>query len=269
MKAKILTTAMLSFALLLSIGASLVAIEASATDATVTKVKWDGSGVVNVNWKSDDDAKMVFYTNGSIIKGKIIMEDKNDNPYGYGVDTSDVKVRAKVKNGGEIGYWFKRTDSYKPMYGGAGQEVYTYIGSDNKAFFKWHSWSNYAQYRSCNYGWQNNNQITAKGNHYIYHRFYVNKNNGASIEIGVDGKTELTIMNEDHWGKSFKFGKGCGCYTNAKVTIYGNGFFNQTATAKHHLETDTGIEIDGNAYYQVSAGFTRGFHFSNFALEGS
>jgi len=265
-KAKILTTAMLSFALLLSVGASLVTIEASAT---VAEVDWDGSGVVNVNWKSDDDAKMTFYTGGNTIKGKITMEDKNDNPYGYGVDTSDVKVEAKVKNGGEIEYKFKRTDSYERMYGGAGQEVYTYIGSSNKASFKWHSWSNYARYRSCNYGWQNDNQITAKGNHYIYHRFYVNKNNGASIEIGADGKTELTIMNEDHWGKSFKFGKGCGCYTNAKVTIYGNGFFNQTATAKHHLETDTGIEIDGNAYYQVYTEFTGGFHFGNFALEGS
>ena len=237
--------------------------------ATTTKVKWDGSGVVNVKWNSDDDAKMTFYTGGNEIKGRIIMEDMNDDPYGYGVDTSDVKVSAKVKNGGEIGYWFKRTDSHESMYGKAGQEVYTYIGSDNKATFDWHSWSNYARYRSKNYGWKNNNQITAKGDHYIFHSFYVNKNNGASIMINASGKTELTIMNEDHWGSGFKFGKGCGCHTNAKVTIDGSGFFNQVATAKHHLETDTGIEIDGNAYYQVYAEFADGFHFGNFALEGS
>jgi len=266
MKKGILITATFATALLFLVGISFVAVEASAT---VTKVRWDGSGTVNVNWKSDDDAKMTFYTGGNEIKGRIIMEDMNDNPYGYGVDTSDVKVSARVKNGGEIEYWFKRTDSYKPMYGGAGQEVYTYIISDNKAFFKWHSWSNYARYRSCNYRWQNDNQIVAKGNHHIYHRFYVTKHNGASIVIDADGKTELTIMNEDHWGKSFKFGKGCGCYTNAKVTIKGEGYFDQIATARHHLETDTGIEIDGNAYYEVYAEFAHGFHFSNFALEGS
>ena len=122
MKKRILITATFATALLFLAGISFVAIEASAT---VTRVKWDGSGTVNVNWKSDDDAKMTFYTGGNEIKGRIIMEDMNDNPYGYGVDTSDVKVSARVKNGGEIEYWFKRTDSYKPMYGGAGQEVYT------------------------------------------------------------------------------------------------------------------------------------------------
>ncbi|MCD6542594.1 MAG: hypothetical protein J7K38_04660 [Thermoplasmata archaeon] len=266
MKAKILATAMFSFALLLSIGASLVAIEASAT---VTKVKWGGDGAVNVEWNSDDDAIMKFHTHGRALRGNIIMEDKNDNPYGYSVDTSDVKVFAGIRNGGEIEYLFKRNDSYEPMYGDAGQEVYTYISTSNRAALWWHSWSNYAQYRSCNYGWKNDNQIIAHGNHYIYHSFHVNNDNGALVEIGADGKTNLTIMNEDHWKDSFKFGKGCGCYTNAKVTIDGSGYFNQIATAKHHLETDTGIEIDGNAIYQVYAEFADGFHFGNFALEGS
>ena len=248
--------------------AFLLATTIGASATTTTNITWDGGGVVNVNWNSGDDAEMIFSTIGSEIEGNLIAEDKDDNPYGYGIDTSDVKVSAKVKNGGII-YWFNRTDSYKSMYGEPGQEVYTHIESDDEATFDWHSWSNYARYRSKNYKWKNNNQITAKGDHYIFHSFYVNKNNGASIMINASGKTELTIMNEDHWGNSFKFGKGCGCYTNAKVTIDGSGYFSQIATAEHHLETDTGIEIDGEAFYQVCAKFADGFHFGNFALEGS
>ena len=239
------------------------------TGATTTEINWDGSGVVDVGWNADNDAEMTFYTGGDDIEGRIIMEDMNDNPHGYGVDTCDVRVRAKVKNGGMIEYWFNRTDSHESMYGEPGQEIYTYVGSDDEATLDWHSWSNYAQLRCCNYGWKNNNQITSKGNHFIYHRFYVNKKNGVSVEIGANGKTNLTIMNEDHWKDSFKFGKGCGCYPNCNVSIDGSGYFKQTATAEHHLETDTGIKIDGEVFYKVYAEFADGFHFTKPALEGN
>ena len=256
-------------AILIGLVVAILVTTIGASAETTTDITWDGGGIVDVEWKADNDAEMTFYTGGNDIEGRIIMEDKNDNPCSYGIDTCDVKVSAKVKYGGEIEYWFNRTDSHKSMYGEAGQGVYTYVLSDDEATFDWHSWSNYAQLRCCNYGWKNNNQITAKGNHFIYHRFYVNEKNGVSVEIGADGKTNLTIMNEDHWKDSFKFGKGCGCYPNCNVSIDGSGYFRQIATAEHHLETDTGIKIDGEVLYKVYVKFTDGFLFTKPALEGN
>ena len=264
MKAKILATAMLSFALLLSIGASLVAIEASAT---VTKVRWDGSGEIGVHFVSDDDATNDFWTGGNTISGEYHAIDNDDNPYGYGIDTTDVKVKAHVVNG-YIEYRFTRDDSHTSMYGVAGQESYTFIGSYyGTADFRWHSRSDYAKYQSCHYGWQNDNQIQATGEHVIHHYIDNGNEEGAEIVIDADGNTNLTIMNEHADSNGFKFGRGCGCYHNAHVDITGTGNFTMIAQADNTIDTDFGIHTDG--YLSIYAEFANGFHFGNFALEGS
>ena len=244
----------------------VIALSGVAMAQTTTDVTWNGSGYHSIHFQSGDDATSDFQTGGDFISGKYHAVDHDDNPYGYNVDTTDVKVKAHV-NDGHIEYKFTRNDAHTSMYGSAGQESYTLIDSYGDADFAWHSWSNFAQLRSSNYGWQANNQIHATGSHLINHYFTINDDEGAGITITADGETDLTIMSEDHWGSGFKFGKGCGCYTNAHVDITGSGVFDLYANADNEITTDWGITTDG--YLNVHSNFGSGFHFGNFALSGN
>jgi len=246
---------------------AMVASVGVATAQTTFKSYWDGSGNFEIHFQSGDDAINDFSTSGANIKGEYHAIDKDDNPYNYNVDTTDVKVKANVEYGGFIRYNFTRTDSYTRMYGNAGQNSYTYITTSDTANFRWHSWSNFAEYRSKNYGWQNSNQIQATGNHFIYHYIDNGNDEGAEIAIDVDGNTDLTIMNEEANSNGFSFGKGCGCYRNAHADITGAGDFTLNAYADHTIDTDFGIHTDG--YLGIHAEFTSSFHFGNFALSGN
>jgi len=256
---------------LISLLMALLVIPAFVSAETTIETHWMGSGDFETHFNFDDDSETHFWTGGNSISGELYATDYNDNPYNYGVDTSDVKVRSHVENGGYIEYVFRKTDNYEPMYGSAGQESYTYISTSDTGDFAWHSWSNYAQLRNSNYGWQNDNQIEATGDHFIHHYFFIdeNYNEGASITLDASGSTSITDMCEDHWGSRYKFGKGCGCYTNANVYIDGSGTFELNAWADNEIVTDTGIHITGNPHYIVHADFDSGFEFENFALEGN
>lgn len=247
---------------------ALAVISAPALASTTIDHVWDGAGEFSTHIVADDDSDMTFSTGGSTISGEFHFIDYNDNPYSYEVDTNEFKVKSHVQSG-YIEYYFKKTDNYEPMYGPAGQESYTYIGASGEASFAWHTKSNYAQLRNCNYGWQNDGHMFASGEHMIYHSFFVNENEGAIIQIYADGTSTVTDMNEDHWKSSYKFGKGCGCYTNAKVDIDGEGTFDLDAFADNKITTDTGISVYGpNAHLNIHADFVGGFYFENFALEG-
>lgn len=237
-----------------------------ASAETTTDITWDGGGEIEIHFVSDDDATNDFQTGGSTISGEYHAIDKDDDPYGYGVDTTDIKVKAHVVDG-YIEYRFTRDDSHTSMYGDAGQESYTFIDSYGTADFRWHSWSNYAKYQSCHHGWQNDNQIQATGKHVIHHYIDNGNDEGAEILINADGSTNLTIMNEQADSNGFKFGRGCGCYHNAHVDITGTGNFTMIAQADNTIDTDFGIHTDG--YLSIYAEFANGFHFGNFALEGS
>ena len=76
-------------------------------------------------------------------------------------------------------------------------------------------------------------------------------------------------MCEDHWQSSYKFGKGCGCYTNAKVNIEnGSGSFDLNAWADNEIKSDWGIEM-GGGHLNVHSEFAGAFKWDNFALEGN
>jgi len=240
--------------------------------ATTIDTTWSGSGIITHDFYSGDDAETHIYTSGSTISGEFHGVDSDDNPYGYGVDTTDAKIKSHVVDG-IIEYDFKKTDNYDRMYGPAGQESYTLIDTYGTGDFAWHTNSNYAQLRNSNYGWQSNNQIQATGLHHIYHSFFIDDeyNEGAEIEVTADADTSITDMCEDHWGSSYKFGKGCGCYTNAKVDITnGAGTFDLHAYGDNQITTDNGITVTGpGAHLNVHGDFGNGFHYSNFALEGN
>jgi len=237
---------------------------ASATTSVDTN--WNGAGSFDTHFIAGDDAQADFWTNGNFISGSFQATDSDNNPYGYGVDSVEAKVKSSVVNG-MIAYQFNRNDA-KTSYGEAGQESYTEIWGDT-ASFGWKSTSNYASLKSCNYGWQSNGQITATGNQQIYHSFFndVNDDKGAEIMFIGNAVTTITDMSETSGKSSFTFGKGCGCYTNAEVDIVGSGTFDLNAYANNSIVTDTGITTDG--FLNIHSEFGRGFHYNNFALSGN
>jgi len=258
MKTKILITSIMS----------LLMVVTPAFAVTTVDSAWNGAGLFGMTFTSGDDAHSTFSISGSEISGQYHAIDSGDNPYGYNVDTTDLTIKSHVTNGGIL-YSFVRDGSYSPMYGVAGQESYTLIDTLGTGDFAWHSTSNYASLSNSNYGWQNNNQIMATGEHYISHYISAGSNNGAGIQVDADGTTQISDMCDGASGdSSFSFGKGCGCYTNANVNIVGSGEFDLTAIAENHIVTDTGITVDGGSY-NVHSLFSNGFHFSNYALTGS
>lgn len=234
---------------------------------TNTDVTWNGAGNLGINFVSGNDAVSSFTTGGNLISGEFHGVDYNDNPYTYSVDTTAVKMRSDVDNG-FIQYVFTRTDSYTPMYGVSGQQSGTLIQTvGGVASFDWSSTSNYAALGNSNYGWQNDNQMTATGDHYINH-YISNGVNGAGIVVDAVGTTQVTDMCDGMSGSSsYSFGKGCGCYTNANVNVVGNGLFDMTARSVGSIVTDFGITTDG--FLNVHSVFGSGFQFNDFALIGN
>lgn len=248
---------------------AILGMTTTAMAATDFETHWDGSGNVEVHFYAGDDAESHFWTGGSGIDGSFYATNYEDNPYGYNVNTTEAKVKANVTYGGYMEFVFLKNDNYESMYGPAGHQSYTFISTDNNASFAWKAWANYAQLRCCNHNWQANDQIVADGNHYIYHSLLTNDGDGAEYIINANGLTKISHMNDDTWNGSYKFGKGCGCYTNAKMDITGSGTLQLHAWGDNGIITDSGLTIDGNADYTIIAQFTTGLHFANFALEGN
>ena len=242
---------------------------ASATTSVDTN--WDGSGNFDTHFIAGDDATSDFWTGGNTISGEFHATDSDNNPYGYGVDSVEAKVKAHAENG-FIEYKFNRNDA-KTSYGEAGQQSYTLmnnmIGTGGTSDFAWRSTSNYASLSNCNYRWQSNGQIQATGNQYIFHSFYIDDSysEGAEIKFSGIASTVITDMSEKSGKSSYTFGKGCGCYTNAEVDIVGSGTFDLNAYADNSIVTDTGITTDG--FLNIHSEFGSGFHYNNFALSGN
>ena len=255
---KILIVGILAFAMIASVGL--------VNASTTFHAEWNG-GSHYYNFQSDDDAQSQFWTGGS--HGTYDAKDYDDNPYGYNVDTTDVKIDAHVTSNGYIEHLYNRTDSCS-SYGVADEQSYTLITTDDTADFKWSTWSNYASLKCCNYKYQSNDQIKATGNHQIHHWITDSGGSeGAGIDISANGNTELTIMGESAGGKtgSFQFGHACGCYSNGNVDITGTGTFDLYANADNEITTEFGVATDG--YLHVGAIFSNGFNFANFALAGN
>jgi len=247
---------------ILSVILMLLAVGVSAE--TTVDTTWAGSGNFNTHFVAGDDATADFSTGGSVISGEWHATDSDNNPYNYGVDSVEAKVKASVENG-FMEYNFDRTDS-KSSYGDAGQNSYTFIGSSGTGDLAWRSTSNYASLKSSNYGWQANGQIQATGNQEIIHTFGT-ATEWAGMHVVADATTYISDMSEGSNSGGYVFGKGLGCYTNAEVDIVGSGTFDLDAYADNSIVTDTGITTDG--YLNIHSVFGSGFHYNNFALEGS
>jgi len=247
---------------------AIISIAGLTMAQTTFESYWDGSGNFEIHFQSGDDATNDFWTGGAYIKGEYQAADQGNNP--DIVDTTSVKTIADVENG-FIEYRYTRTDSHTSMHGDIGQESYTYILTDDTANFRWQSWSNWGSYRTLNdeYTWAgipSHNQIHATGNHLIHHYLYNGNNEGAEIIIDVDGTTDLTIKWEEADGNGFSFGEE-NKQRLSSIDTTGAGYFTMNAYADSMINTNFGIHTDG--YLSIYAEFADGFHFGNFALEGS
>ena len=247
-------------------------------DPTTVDIDWNTAGYIDIDVVSDDDFRSQFHMfSGSQVTGNYLLTDSENNPYGYGVDTVLAQVEANVAGGGYLVYDNIRTDSHVPMYGAAGEQSYTEIITDDTAQLQFQTRGAYAELMSSNYGFHSNDHFQATGTFSVFHSLYDNTGEGAYISSVGIGSTDIDFMSESTWGKtgSFKFGKGCGCYTNADITATGSGVFTVGAIAENQITVDlptitiNGDGTLGSAQYLLQATYGNGFHFSNFALSGN
>jgi len=251
---------------------------------TIVDTSWSGSGNFEVHFVAGDDAHSDLWTGGTSISGNFYAVDYDDNPYDYEVDTTESRVKASVTGGGYIEYIHVRDDSWRRMYGDAGQKSYSFIGTDDKAEMAFASWTNYARLRDCEYGkprTSNGHHFEASGDEFqIYHELNDQNGDGASIEVFGSGSAWINLMNsETGWAGnpkgSFKFGKGCGCYKDAKAGMSGVGIFRENAWADNELNIDAlGIRIpgdgsDNSAQYHLSISYAGTLNIPDLALDGN
>lgn len=263
--------------LTIAIAVLLISVPAMADPPSTTNVTWGASGNVNIAVVSGNDFTSVFNTGGGWASGAYTLTDAGDNPYSYGVDTVTAQVQANVTGGGFLEFNNTRTDSWVPMYGSAGENSYTYITTDDTAQLQFRTRGNYADLQSSNYGFQANDHFQATGTFSVYHSLNDNTGEGAMLLNTGTGSTDIDFMSESTWGKtgSFKFGKGCGCYTNADITATGSGVFQISAIAENQIDVDMlpfailGDGTLGSAQYNLGITYGSGLIISNFALSGN
>jgi len=251
--------------------ATAIPVAADPTSGTVT---WDGSGTIAVDVFFEDDAEMHMNTAGSWIWGTLSFEDGEDNPYSYDVDTCWSQLVAGFEEG-YLEFFTIRTDSWESMYGDPGQTMYSWIEGGWGEIAKF-EWTNYAQMRSCNYG----KPRTSGGHHFeaggdFFNIFTVIDNGAGEYAwaniYGSNGSAWLDLMNEDIWGDmSFKFGRGCGCYTDADWYVEADSWtFEREAYADNWLTIHNhGYDISGPAYYHETISGSGAFGDSDVSMEG-
>ena len=237
-----------------------------AVDVDLT---WDGSGYLDILVDADDDASTYLYTGGFHIFGSLHVLDKENNPYGYGVDCYSAGLYATVEGGGYIDFGTIRLDSKESMYGPAGQRSESYIYTDDYAFMGWRTSTNYASLADCQYGWQSSDNFVASGEFEIGHAL-VDADGGYSNFWGMgEGTIEVDLMNSKSGGSSFTFGKGCGCYLNCDAEATGSGYFEVEAEADNYLKGDLGYEMPNGGFSRLSLMYTDGFTLGSFASNGN
>lgn len=229
---------------------------------TELDVDWDGAGGFSVDFDTGD-ADMGFETGGSYISGYLYAKDYDDNPYSYGVDTFLTNVDAYVEDG-YIQYGVDRLDS--GPYGPADQSTFSYIGASDWASMTFQTRTNFADLDSSNYGFQANDHFLAGGEYMAYHEVENGLNN-AYFEAMGDGTLDIDHMTDDTWTTGIKFGKGCGCYTNADVTQTGPGYFEVGAHYENSF-TMGSMTASGPVDYYQRISFSSGFSWSDYSFSG-
>jgi hypothetical protein len=267
-----------------------------AADPTSFTVNWAGSGSVDGTGTVKNDAIYSFGTSGGSVAGNFNVNGANDNPYNYGVDSSNSYINADVING-YIWYEAQRTDAYVPMYGGAGQVAASFVGSSGTGEMATGSGNNYASMGNGTYNQPKTSggyNYQADGLSYLI-TSYIAANGGVTpspsglamsptsnyaylSSIG-SGTAKINDMSNSA-GSGVNFGWGSGCYTNANAALTGSGTFMVVGVGSNGINTDitgasgaytgwsgTGSGVLGSVTHTETATYTGTATVPNYSLK--
>ena len=258
-KVKKMNTKIITIAGIIGMLLTATTVFAVPTDFTLD---WSaGSGIVTGTFNSGDDAKAQMWANGNTV-GTFKATDYGDNPYTYGVDTTEAYMKGDIAAGGNLEFKYTRTDSYVSMYGIAGQLSDSFVSSTGTGSLDFWTHSEYAGLGNHEYGFGVPNfQATgntvaidtdsngiADASFVITHTLVSNwvsppvpDNFGRVQIIGTSTGASAVVdhMNDDAGSTAFNFGAGGGCYTNADITATGSGTAIVQGHGNTHLADDT------------------------------
>jgi hypothetical protein len=207
---------------------------AMADAPTTVVVNWNGGGAVTGTSTAGTSAVYNFSTTGNQIAGTFNAVDSNDNPYSYGVDSTNSYINADVV-GGSISYTATRTGSY-PMYGIAGQVASSFVGvnADGTGEMATGSGNNYAAMVNGTYNQPKTSggyNYQASGTNYLIQSYIgigplgASTGNNAVVQSTGTGTSKVNDMTNQMGSTSLALGQGAGCYTNANAVMTGSGNF--------------------------------------------
>ncbi len=260
---------------------SIALLITSVSAQTILDMNWDGTGAVDVNFDSADDASMGFHTNGGYISGNLYAKDYDNNPYGYGVDSFLTTTNAYVE-GGFIEYAVNRTDS-KTSYGAAGQKSYSFVGSTGNASMDYRVSTDYASMKACQYGFASSKNFEANGGYFeVLHTLTDSDDDGASVYVEGSGSAVIKLMGAQSAGSSFNMGHLGVCGDGeawddnyAKLQASGTGVFNVNAWADNSISiheggwTIPGDGTDNSAFYDLAIGYSGDLNYLDFGVAGN
>ncbi|MFZ2187554.1 MAG: hypothetical protein WAV46_02930 [Candidatus Moraniibacteriota bacterium] len=270
---------LLTTILSLAIAAALAPATASAAPTTVTST-WNGSGTITFDAVAAGSTHANVQTGGFAVAGTASFLNNNDNPYGYGVDTTKLDVNASVTGGGGIQVVNNRIGSYVPMYGASGQSISAIAqSSDGTAALVQHSTVNYASMNDVGYGQAHTtggNTMDASGSAFSL-GYTVNTgtaNNVSGFNASGSGTGAVILASSGASANSFKMGNGQGIYTQANYTANGIGSFAYGGSATNSLTVlganNTLPGTVGNpATVTISANYAGALTWTNFAIAGN
>jgi len=262
---------LLGVALTLALVVSLLlfTIPVYAQPPTEVNVDWDGAGWVGVNVDTGD-AQAGVGTGGDYISGAYSAIDSNNNPYGYNVDSFSATMNAFVENG-MIDTGCLRTDSKTSMYGSAGQESWSFVGVDGgTAAMAYRSTTNFAAMRDCSYKFQlpgGHNIIVDAALYEIHRGILDGQGNSGILNASGSGIATLDCMSAEASGNGgIRFGRGCGCYTDASYVATGSGLFDVTGIGASSV-TFNGMGVSsGGGTLSFIANWVNSFSISDYSI---
>jgi hypothetical protein len=224
---------------------------------TAVVVNWNGTGSVTGSTTAGAAATYNFSTAGNGVAGSFTVVDLNDNPYSYGVDSTNSYINSDVI-GGYIYYQATRIGSYSSMYGIAGQVASSVVqvGADGIGEMATGSGNNYAAMVNGTYGATKTSggyNYQASGTNYFIQTYIgigavgASTGNNAFVESTGIGTAKINDMTNQMGGTSLALGLGGGCYTNANALLTGEGRFAVGATGTDAITSALGSYTLGGA----------------------
>lgn len=220
-----------------------------ADSPTSIVVNWAGTGAVDSTVTAGTSSVHSFTTDGGSIGGNFIVNNAGDNPYNYGVASTNSYIQGGVGNG-ILRYIVNRTGSYS-MYGVAGQVADSYVlANGGTAYMATGSTMNYAAMVNGTY----NKPKTPGGYNFETNATYFEAGSLISAGSGNDqafftsigsGTAKINDMSNEANAGGVKLGRGAGCYTNANALFNGLGTFTVNAFGGNNIQTGT-INANGN-----------------------